>query len=106
MLSVANHTFQVFECLLVYTLVVAKADFDTSSVYRFKSAYCFCERLLTFDELCRDRLTTDSPSIFSLNKLAIVVEESRADRVQEVRIQGRTPLTFNQIMCCQFVLRL
>ncbi len=66
--------------------MVAHADSDTTSVYRFKSAYSFRERLLTFDELCWYRLAADSSSIFRLNELAIVVEESRADRVQKVRI--------------------
>ena len=86
--------------------MIANTNFDTRSVYRFKSAYSFRKRLLTFDKLCWDRLTADSSSIFHLNELAIVVEEPRADRVQEVRIQGRTSLTFYQIMGCEFVLRL
>ncbi len=87
-------------------MIITHANSDITSIYRFKSAYSFRERLLTFDELCWDRLAANSSSIFHLNELAIVVEEPRADRVQKVRIKGGTPLTFNQIMGCQFVLRL
>ena len=86
--------------------MIAHVNSDIASVNRFKSAYSFRERLLTFNELCWDRLTAYSSSIFSLNELAIVVEEPRADRVHKVRIEGGTPLTFNQIMGGQFVLRL